>query len=276
MEKIKNLGKLLNNRKSKTREVGFKPLNVNPQTQLQRPKRNQKKTTREKVISLSKKVSPIIASVIAMLIILKSPVFSINSIECKTQYSPCSDMDQKVLEDFKGKNLIFLKDSEVDLKVTKSFANRKIVVQKIFPGTLSVFVERRKPQVGIRSQTSQDGIFLADGDGIIVEFAKTTSLPIITTNSTQPFVVGESTDQNTLQAIKIMQLVYKSQKTTEGNLHDDQLDVRLQNGILAIFPLDRDPQVVVGALQLITARIRIDGKVPKSIDLRYSNPVLQY
>ncbi len=271
MQRIKNLGKRLSLKSSKA-EIGFKPLSQKPQS----TRRIQKKNFRQKLYSASWKFVAAIIFLVAVLVFLKSPLFAVNTINCKTQYSLCSDTDQKLLDSFKGQNLIFLKTHDVEAKITQSFANRKIVVQKSFPGTLSVFLERRKPYVAIRVADSPDGVFLVDNEGVIVEYSKTSSLPAIITSEKSPLVVGESVDSNTLQAIKIMQLVYKSQKATEGLLHDAQLDIKLSDGALAIFPLDRDPQVSVGALQLITARIRIDGKVPKSIDLRYSNPVLSY
>lgn len=270
MQKIKNLGQIFKIKKlGKTQESGFKP--INPETHS-RYKRVQKKTP--KLITLTRIFGPILLVVVLLLLLLKSPIFSITNIKCTTQYSLCSDQDQLILKTFKGENLIFLNSSDVESKITKSFANRKIVVQKVFPGTLTVFLERRKPVVAVKPDQGQ---FLVDNDGVVVEYAQASALPtVILTSNKSPLVVGESVDENTLQAIKIMELVYKSQNINQGSLQDEELDITLQNGILVKFPLDRDPKALVGALQLITARIRIDGKVPKSIDLRYSNPVLSY
>lgn len=207
---------------------------------------------------------------------IKNNYFKVAKIDCKTQYSLCSEQDQNTLSELVGKSMIDVNSKSVEDKIIKNYSNRRIVTQKIFPSTLSVFIEKRKPLVALDPTIGEEGLYLVDNDGVIQQFVNSSSLPVVVLTPNSPLMLGGKADSDIQQAVKLMHLIYKGQNINKGSMNGKSLEILLSNDIKVIFSLDRDPQVLVGALQLITSRIRIEGKVPKSIDLRYSNPVLTY
>lgn len=205
-----------------------------------------------------------------------SNVFLIKNIICKTQYGPCSKKEEQELEEIKGKNLFLFKKSDVQEVLVKNFLNRKVTLQRVFPNTVVVVIEKRKPIAAFKLPNTPDKVYLVDREGKIIEYVQNSLLPVISLiNSSQSFAIGNSLDEKMTNAAQIVSLTFKSQGAKEGVLENTRLMIYLEE-MEIYYPLDRDPRVVVGALQLILNRSRMMGKLPKSVDLRYSNPVLRY
>lgn len=68
----------------------------------------------------------------------------------------------KVLEKFKGSDLRKLDESDVIKELKKDSMVRKVMVKKVFPHTLMVKIEERKP---IACYLSRDGSYVLDEDG---------------------------------------------------------------------------------------------------------------
>lgn len=198
----------------------------------------------------------------------------VTSISCSTQYGPCSGEEEEKLQEFLGKNIFTLSGGEVKERFLGDFTIRQVLVEKRFPANLRVVLEKRKPLVALRSKSlAQDGVFLVDRDGVILDFVEQSPLPHLTDGGN--FVVGGNVDDKFLQAVTLLSLTFKAQQSTLGEVQDDFMTVKVGETEVR-YSLERDPKVSVGALQLIMTRSRIDGKLPKTADLRYSNPVLTY
>ena len=200
--------------------------------------------------------------------------FEIDNIKCKTQFGPCGEKDEERLAEFEGESFFSLSEDAVGDELKKDFRNRRVFTEKVFPNTLVVVVEKRKPIIALEEK---EGFFLLDQDGTIIDFGKDSPLPKMSINNgPDSLVVGEKVGEEEKKAADILYLTSKSQKVLDSQMADRTLTLELENEVIAYYPLDQDPQVLVGALQLIIARSRIEGRFPKSIDLRYSNPVLKY
>lgn len=205
----------------------------------------------------------------------QSRFFDITNFTCKSQYGPCTAEEISSLEKFKGGNMVMFNTKPVVDKLKHDFMNRKVVVQKVFPNTIIVTLEKRKAVVAFAT-LSGDGYFLLDRDGVVVEFVKTTNLPYISAPELPGLVVGHEAEDKFRRAASITYLVFRSQGVKQVKLENSTIVAQLQSGLRVIFPLEGDPQVLMGALQLILARSRMMDKLPKEIDLRYSKPVLRY
>lgn len=216
--------------------------------------------------------------VLLVFVLLKGDFFKIGKIDCRTQYGPCSERDLKTLEAFQEKNLFLLPETDVRKNLTENFLNRQISIQKIFPNRLRVVIEKRKSAVAlVQSPIADMGFFLLDQDGVVVEVVKETVLPLLTLPVRDENIeLGKEVGQEIKKAVKILSLVYSLRKTKEAKLESDFLYIKDLDDIEILLPLGKDPEVLVGALQLIITQSRIEGSLPKSIDLRYSNPVLKY
>lgn len=212
------------------------------------------------------------------LFLVKSEFFLIDEVRCKTQYGPCSPGDENIASNMKDKNLFLLSASETIEDLKQSFINKSVLVQKVFPKTVEIFIEKRKPVVALmQEEVGNRGFFLIDKDGVVVGFTKDSQLPLIVVEyKEEDLSVGGTVREKIKKAADILYLLYNAQSATQVQLKEDFLIADLPEGSQVYFPLDKEPQSLVGALQLIIARSRIEGNLPKSIDLRYSNPVLKY
>ena len=88
--------------------------------------------------------------------------------------------------------------------------------------------------------------------------------------------VGEKVGERELTALKIIQGVYIMYQVGEGELSQDGLTVILKDGQKVLFPVNiGEPEVLLGALRLIYAKIENEGSDFREIDLRFENPVLR-
>lgn len=209
--------------------------------------------------------------------LLKSQLFSIDKVVCKTQYGPCGKEDEERASLARGENLFLTSPEKIKNSLKNNFSNKEISIQKIFPRTIEIIIEKRKAILGVTPKNLLDrGIFLLDKDGVVLELVRETPLPIIILDQDSDLIVGEQVGKDVKKAAAIMTLVYTAEKANRAELGNDSLILFLQDERNVYFPLDKDPDILVGALQLIIARSKIEGRLPKSIDLRYSNPVLRY
>lgn len=214
---------------------------------------------------------------VSAVIIFQTNFLKIKSVSCKTQYGPCDSNDEKVLSKIQGQNIFFADAGNLKDELAQDFRNRNIFIQKVFPNKVSVFLEKRKGQVTFKLADSQTpGFFVVDEDGVILGKVTDTPLPTITVKNGDTLVVGERLIAREKNAADLVYLTFRSRGRTTGELEDDFVKVYIENDIVVYYPLDGEPRVLVGALQLILNRSRIDNQLPKSIDLRYSNPVLRY
>lgn len=214
----------------------------------------------------------------SVILIFQTNLLKISETSCKTQYGPCDPNDEKIISKIQGQSLFFADTGNLAKELGNDFKNRNIFVQKIFPKRISVFVEKRKPQVAFKLSDSQTpGFFVVDEDGVVLGRVSNTPLPTITLNNKDDtLVVGEHLTTREKNAANFVYMTFRSRGQASGFVENDFVSVVIEEGITVYYPLDGEPAVSVGALQLILNRSKIDDRLPKEVDLRYSNPVLRY
>lgn len=233
---------------------------------------------RKNIIILFLRFLMVFLFAVILFFLVRRDFLKIKEVVCKNQYGPCEEKDNVAASVFKGANFFLLSESKVRQTLLQNFSNREVVVQRIFPNRLEIVVEARKPLVAIAEESlAARGSFLVDQDGVVVEFIKDNTLPLLVIkNSGVELAVGTVVGDDLTRASEVLYLLYRAQGAKKAVLQDNFLQVYLPEEIEVYFPIDKDPKTLVGALQLILARSRIGGELPKSIDLRYSNPVLKY
>lgn len=222
----------------------------------------------------------IVLLVVALLIFLaRSEHILVKGYSCKTQYGPtCDKKDTDILQRFVGTNFftLDLKTVEGDLKT--NFVNEQIAVQRVLPGKINAFIVKRKPIIGAKMLDRETpGYFLVDKEGVVVSFVPETALGILYYKQAEHnLVVGTSTDEKFKKAAEILYQNLRSFGAKQAELQGNLLKITLPEEIVVSYPLDRDTLELSGALQLILTRSRIDGKLPRAVDLRFKNPVLTY
>lgn len=201
---------------------------------------------------------------------------AISDISCSTQYGPCGQEDYDLLNVFLGRNFLFLSTREISAQVLTNFKNQEVAIHKVFPGKIEVQLEKRKGVALIVEDVSSSRGFLVSSDGYVLSFVEKSPLPVLEYDHFRDLFVGERLDQEFQNGISLLYLTGKIIPPKFSRLWQNYLSMVLETGTEVYYPLDRDPQVVVGALQLITSRSKMNEKDPSVIDLRYRNPVLRY
>lgn len=204
----------------------------------------------------------------------ESQVFTIKKVYCKTQYGPCARQDEEKLEKAAGQNFFVFDTNKLAQELKEVGLNRSVYIEKIFPASVSVSIEKRKAIAVLKTSTKKE-LYLADVDGEVIGQVTESFLPVLTFKS-EEFGPGERLSGENLAALRVFHLVSKSQDVNQASKEQQALFSQTKDGVAFYLGLDRDPRVVVGALQLILTRSRIEGKLPKVADLRYSKPVLIY
>lgn len=204
---------------------------------------------------------------------------AIRAVRCKTQYGPCEEQDVALASRFVGENVFLVSHSDIEETVSQNFKNRKVFVHTFFPYTLSLVIEKRKASVAIGKENIPSGVFLISNDGMTLAFEPDSALPQVIVSEDVPTpVVGQAVSGELIEAGNILALLSKVQRIVKTTFRNGTLTAEIISGqtITVLFPLDRDAQVIVGALQLILEQAKMKNKIPRVIDLRYKNPVLIY
>jgi len=221
-----------------------------------------------------KKIIPLIIFVLILLVIFL-PRFIINvRIECKSQVGNCPNSVVEKISPLTGKKLSYAK-GRLTKTLTTEFLVSDFSIQFKLPNILKVDLIVKKPIYALRGN---DGILvLVDKEGIVIEVATGTNLPMAVTTEDLP-KVGERVDGKRLSALKLIDGVSKMYQTGTGNIEGDTLLVELPGPVRVIFPLaGSDVEFLLGSLRLIYTNMQ-DGEsrgLYSQVDLRYRNPVLR-
>ena len=207
--------------------------------------------------------------------------FAVKDIHCKSQYGPCDGQDINYAQGFMGQNIFFVSTKRVEEELEQNFKNERTYVIKVLPNTLDIVVEKRKTTFGLSRQSANArGVFLVSKAGTILSFETDSALPVLTLGQDyETPVVGKTIGETVKGAGRILDLVRHVQTIKKSKLDKTDLWVTISQGstnVDAIFNVENDPQVQVGALQLILEKAKMDNKIPGVIDLRFKNPVLKY
>lgn len=201
--------------------------------------------------------------------------FLISDVDCKTQYGPCGDKDLEKLESYKGANLFLIDTNKIAGRLLSDFGNSRVYVYRVFPARLAATIAKKRAFVAFARAGELD-TFLVSADGTVLSLEANSPLPTIYTDSQAKIVVGAKVDKQAVTAAKIVYLAYKTYGASGGQLAGETLTIQLPDRTTVYFPLQAEPEVLIGALQLIRNESKMQEKLPRVIDLRYSNPVLRY
>lgn len=213
----------------------------------------------------------------------RSDLFVVSRISCTTQFGPCERQMEEEMGQFLGTNLFLFNTEQLVRSLDDDFRVRDVSIDKVFPNKLKVTVVIRKPRAALmRDEAGMRLYYLLDEEGILMEVAESTLLPKLSLNEElerkvfTESTLGKKINGEVATAVALVSLVNKITEITSAQLGKDSLVIQLGSGTRSVFPLNRDPAVLAGSLQVIMYKSKIDGKHATEIDLRYSNPVVVY
>ena len=204
----------------------------------------------------------------------------IDRIECANQYGICNEDLMDKLNAAGSNNLHDSKETIVEVLQNDSTINDFSIQYKL-PNVLRINVIDKNPKYAI-SNMDVKTIAIVDGSGEIVGFTENTNLPKVMLDTRIPNV-GDSIDESTIFALKLVYGVRLSNKVFDAKIEKKNLFITLEDGVKVIFPTSGDVEILLGSANLLLSRLnaitkdtRIENTESISeIDLRFNNPVVR-
>ncbi len=174
---------------------------------------------------------------------------------------------------FVGNMIFFQSDAVIKMIKDGNPLIQTIEIKKHFPSTLELIVYKRQPIARLQTSTAIVGI---DAEGVVTDMLGVNTLPVISIDV--PLVrMGQIIKDD---AVKQSVLIIKG---VSSLLHVKKIE-RYETLSLRVicqesnifFPQKGDIRPILDTLQTLILGFRIKGTMPKTIDLRFDKPVVQF
>ncbi|MFZ2025134.1 MAG: hypothetical protein WAV51_02560 [Microgenomates group bacterium] len=174
---------------------------------------------------------------------------------------------------FVGNMIFFQSDAVITQIKNDNPLIKTIEIRKHFPSTLELVVYKRQPIARLQTSTAIVGI---DSEAIVTDVLGNDLAPVIQIDV--PLVrMGQTIkDEGVKQAVEIIagsQSFLHIRKIQ--NYETVSLQARTQESNI-FFPQKGDIRPILDTLQTLIMGFRIKGTMPKTIDLRFDKPVVQF
>lgn len=206
-------------------------------------------------------------------------VVKVKSIECVSQFGPCSNQISDKLSLYKGTSLKNSK-KRISVYLRTDASIKDFSVRLKLPSTLLVSLLEKKSRFALKLLNEE--VYAALGeDGEVLTIGADTPLPFIVIPGRPPNL-GEKVSEEVLFALRLQERLYSAYQVRSGVLTEDFLKVTLPDGYTVLFPLEGDVDELLGALSLIVYELkrpaegsRIGKERITVVDLRFKSPVLR-
>ncbi len=200
-------------------------------------------------------------------IFLSERVIKIRNFECTSQYGPCSSNVLDSIEVDEGS--LYQSKKAIREKLTNNRLIKDFDFRFIPPSTMTVFVIEKKAVVAT-GREGEGTYELITEEGDVLREVSETQLPKIITRE----VIS---DKEIKFLSVLLRELSREDEVREGTVDKDSMVVKLSNGPKVILPLEGDPDVLLGSLELILSWLNREGEMTRIgiVDLRYKNPVLR-
>lgn len=201
--------------------------------------------------------------------------FNIKKIDCFTQFGQCQSEYIDTAGFLKGYPLYQpLPRTILSQKYSSFIEIRSINFYRRLPSTLIISIELRKP-IGIVSSSVLGAKAIVDDQGLIFDQANNSALPLLI--SSQDIQLGSKITSDQLKAINILNIISAEiGNRIYGFLSGSELTAHLSSESVIIVDTHQSFSNWGTSLQLILNRSKINGKMPRKIDLRFNNPIITY
>lgn len=216
----------------------------------------------------------IFSIVLIVLYIYLSPTFIKKMIRI-TKIEYCDQFNNCTTRSVSSKYFYAKKQVEEELKQDAKI--KDYLIQYRIPSSLKIETVIKTPKYGLKDSLSN--LLLISSDGIAIETSDETELPTLT-NKNSSYKIGDKIADNDFFALKILERVNKINRIYGSEINNGSLEVKVDNGIQVIFPIEGDIDVLAGSLKLIFSRLNDETVGTKmvnvhQIDLRFNNPVIR-
>lgn len=233
--------------------------------------RKNKRSSSSKYFQILLLLLLLVAGFLSWRLVTEAAFFKVSQVEVKGD--PANVVTAEVAAQVKGTNMVLFPEQDIKAKLASQYVLERVEFVKEFPGKVIATVYFRQP---LFSWQSSAGRFLVDKYGVAYAPAGSESLPQVSDQSST-LTLGQSLPTNQLNLVrglltavegKFTPLVIKISGSEASLILSSNIQV-----LLTVSPnLDRE----ISALQLITTQAKIEGKIPRLVDLRYSKPLVTY
>lgn len=172
-----------------------------------------------------------------------------------------------------GQNLLFFSEESIKRAISQNLAIGDVKIERDWPVTLKVRITYRQP---VLSWQSQRGRYLVDSSGLAYQPAAAEQVPQASDpNST--LALGERIPSEHVRVtLKLMQALRDRFAVLTLSISGGTITITLSSGTVVTLSSDKDLAGKSAALQLILSQAKIEGRAPKTVDLRFDKPVVTY
>jgi len=216
-------------------------------------------------------------------VFIKSSFFTVKNISVKPKdLTLISTEDVKIILEnkFLGKS-IFLSKKELENMVYANFPSLKNVTSTIlFPNALVIKLQERTPSAFIKTDF-QESFFVVDSEGFVLGVSDTfdKDLPLINYKENMIFSGSTLTNDKILSAVRFLSELKKVKLAIVNCVINENIVITTKSPTIEVLiPIFSEKQENEKAilLQKIIQKYSIEGKNVKRIDLRFSNPIIDF
>ena len=208
-----------------------------------------------------------------------SKYFTIKNVNCRLDFSSCTDpVLLSELDKLKGKNIFTFDSAATKSRLTSGdFTIREAEIKKILPGDLVIELASIYPVVAVQVQGDPRWVVMDSRFRVIASRDLDPNVPTVIIKKQLTFTVGKSPSDDLLihslsLALRLAQQLVSVKSIVINN--EDNIELILADGIRAIFTPKKDEMEQLRALQAVLSSATILKGV-KTIDVRFSQPVLR-
>lgn len=213
----------------------------------------------------------ILAGFLSWRLVTEAAFFKVSQVEVKGD--PGNLVAENMVTLVKGTNIVLFPEQEIKAKLASHPVVEKVEFTKQFPGKIVVTVTFRQPFFSFQSSV---GRFLVDKFGIAYAPAGSESLPQVSDQSST-LSLGQSLPENKINLVRgLLSAVEGKFTPLVIKISASEVTLILSSNISVLLTISSNLDRDISALQLITTQAKIEGKIPRLVDLRYSKPLVTY
>lgn len=220
----------------------------------------------------------IFLSTLSVFLFLRTDIFQVKALDFEfEQLADEALVRQMISEQVLARSIFFLDSGKVSEEIKSSFPTVKAVeIEKKLPDRLMIKIAVRQPLAIVEDKNKSS--FLVDHEGLLFRDAAGENLPIIKLSEDFEGAVGVKLaidEQGITGYLKTLDLVsQKGLETKAIYLRSQTIELRLVKTTVWL-NADKSIEDQLGMLTEILQRLKLNGKTPKTVDLRFSRTVVK-
>lgn len=215
-----------------------------------------------------------------VIVFFQGDYFRIKEISCFVGETSCTDEEKIIFADLLGENIFLCQTHNFTQKILEKYWQfEQVKIEKKLPHQIIVSLKTRQPFFNMTMEGKK--WWLLDQQGFVLQEKEKAfaGLPqVFYSLSLQP-AVGQKIEQETIQAIVQMLTSLAQEKLINYQkimAQENVITLFTTDQLIASFSAQKNMQVQVDSLHFIVRLSKIEGKLPKFLDLRYDKPVVRF